>query len=99
MKWRKVKKQFKKDKHKYLGLNLVAQDSTGMNVGMVVSDVKIRPAGGKQVYYDFEAEPIQSKLWVPREEPKGYYSNHEFSATFDITIDTPTKDLKKLLNM
>lgn len=97
MKWRKVKKQFKKTKHRYLGVLMCATDQTGNTVYCIVNDVLIAPDGCGKVNYQFCLEPIQEKVFIPKfeEEPK----SDGFSFSMDFELKTPTKELRKLLEL
>lgn len=99
MKWRKVKKKFNKSKGKYIGQYIQAKDKSGNILLAVVSNVKIRPAGGKRVNYEVEASPA----WHPVEETIDRYerayqeTNKGWSASFDMKVENPTNEIKNLL--
>ena len=100
MKWRKVKKQFNKDKGRYIGHHIQAKDKSGNILLAVISNVKIRPAGGKRVNYEVEAKISD---WKPVEETIDRYekayqeANKGWSASFDMKIENPTNEIKNLL--
>ena len=110
MKWRKVKKRFNKDKHKYKGLNIVVKTegdiSLGCNKVMSITNVKIYPGGGKKVSYELSAEPLpdDSTSLIPDEwkdadvaKEQGAFSSG-FDISFDMKIENPTKELKNLMD-
>lgn len=81
MKWRKVKKHFKRyDRDKFVGLRVCVDDVYGK-----ITDVKIRPSGGKRIDYDFECD-VTNDIKVaqsPKREDRGWY------ISCDVTIDAP----------
>lgn len=105
MKWRKVKKQFKKNKGKYIGLNIVAHTegdvSLGCNKPFTITDVKIYPAGGKKSNFEFTVEPVSESTSLLLDEWKdadvskeqGAWSNG-FDISFDMTFE-PSHELLK----
>lgn len=83
MKWRKVKKHFKRyDRDKLIGLRVCVD-----NVYGVVTDVKIWPSGGKRVDYDFTAEPVIDEWhtdWAYNENANGAGHSITCELSFDV---------------
>lgn len=107
MKWRKVKKQFKKNKEKYIGLNIVAHTegdvSLGCNKPFTITDVKIYPAGGKKSNFEFTGEPVpESTSLLPEEWRDTDVAKEQWALSkgFDISFDMefePSPELLKTL--
>lgn len=79
MKWRKIKKKFKKVKPTMIGRIMCATGKDGSRFWMKIAGVKIYPAGGNKLRYDYTAEPY--------EPPQMQHSSKEqgFSLTFNVT--------------
>jgi len=81
MKWRKVKKDFKKKKQRLTGLFISYQECNfGMAGYAVVEDVKITPAGGKRVNYEFIAKPRpipDETMLMPDIDNEGFSLSYE----------------------
>lgn len=95
MKWRKVKKNFKKIKHTLIGQLICATDKDDNRIFMKTVDVSIRPAGGNKVAYDFKAEP-----WEPpvRQQPEQVPGDKGFELNFDMPMTKENKkSIKKLI--
>ena len=107
MKWRKVKKQFKKNKHQYKGMTVFVQTegnvSLGCNKPFTIADVRISPAGGKKMNFEFTAEPLPESTsllpegWKDADVAKeqGAWSNG-FDISFDMEFE-PSPELLKTL--
>lgn len=93
MKWRKFKKRFKKHElSRMIGLTVFEPMS---NAFYVITDVKIKPKGGKKVDYMITAKnaPDYSNIFTTPDSPNG------FAHSFDLSMDVPNnKNLQKLLN-
>lgn len=98
MKWRKVKKRFKKhDLPRMMKLSFFEEES---NTFLTVLNVKIKPAGGKKVDYVFRTKATDSPVYhkedfirEPEEKPNG------FSHSMSFSMNVPdSKKLKKLIN-
>ena len=108
MKWRKVKKRFKKNKGKYKGMTVIAQTEGNVSLDckkqFTITDVKIFPAGGKKIDFEFTAEPSsESTSLLPNEwkdadvaKEQGAFSKG-FDISFDMPLETPSPQLLKIL--
>lgn len=82
MKWRKYKKQFKKNIKPVLIGTILSTELRGL-YGKVV-DVRIKPAGGKSAQYTFYLEPV--------EPPRTTHYEHEhvgLNKGFDLSFSIP----------
>lgn len=81
MKWRKVKKQFKKKTlPKMLGRMVQTEDAQGNILQGEIERVKILPAGGKRVNFDCTV----GNIMVVKAEPKA--TGKGFSITSSLSI-------------
>ena len=90
MKWRKVKKKFKKEKPTMIGRIMCATHKNGSQFWMKITDIRIYPSGGNKVRYDYTAKPYE-----PPQTPQYSSNGNGFSLTFDVSVET--KQIKKLL--
>lgn len=56
MKWRKIKKLWKKKHSIFIGCTIVLTDKNGNTVTTKIKDVKIHPGGGNKIKYTFSCE-------------------------------------------
>ena len=102
MKWRKVKKLFKKNKGKYIGLCVTATQKDGRTIDAIINDVRIYPEHGKRCGMQFDATP---QFWKPVEDVINQYeqeyervhSNHGFSVSCEMSLEKPSPKILKTL--
>lgn len=93
MKWRIVKKKFKKNKPGLIGTIMCAETKSGQYCYMKVKDVRIKPGGGKRVKYEVTADP-----YTPPEQAD--YSNKGYDLSFNLDISTKKakRQIRELIN-
>ena len=93
MKWRIVKKKFKKTKPRLIGTIMCAETKSGQYYYMKVKDVKIKPGGGKRTKYEVTADP-----YTPPEQAG--YSNKGYNLSFNVDVSTKKakKQIRKLID-
>lgn len=73
---------------------MCATHKDGSQFWMKITDIRIYPAGGNKVRYDYTAEPYE-----PPQTPQYSNNGNGFSLTFDVSVDTKQakKQIRKLL--
>ena len=79
-----------------IGRVMCAETKDGGRYWMKIVDVRIYPAGGHNVKYDFTAKPYKPDGFLSE---KSNYSNKGYSLSFDIGVDTKKfrKQIKQLI--